>query len=53
MEEWYDDSNAALFVRQWSDGLDAATREDIADELPVVVDQGAVTVMLPGSPPLR
>ena len=48
MEEWYDDSNAALFARATADGLDPATREEIADELPVVVDQGNVTVLLPG-----
>ncbi len=29
-----------------------ATREEIADELPVVVAQGKVTVMLPGAQPL-
>ncbi len=52
MEEWYDDSNAALFARGAADGLDAATREEIADELPVVVPQGNVTVMLPGAHPL-
>ena len=52
MEEWYDDSNAALFARHAADGLDAATREEIADELPVVVAQGLVTVMLPGAQPL-
>ncbi len=52
MEEWYDDSNAALFARGTADGLDPATREEIADELPVVVDQGNVTVLLPGAHPL-
>jgi hypothetical protein len=52
MEEWYDDSNAALFARGAADGLDAATREEIADELPLVVPQGNVTVMLPGAHPL-
>jgi hypothetical protein len=52
MEEWYDDSNAALFSRQAADGLDPATREEIADELPIVVAQGNVTVMLPGAHPL-
>jgi hypothetical protein len=52
MEEWYDDSNAAMFERQMADGLDATTLEEIADELPVVVDQGNVTVMLPGSQPV-
>jgi len=53
MEEWYDDSNAALFARPGADGLDPATREEIADELPVVVPQGSVTVLLPESHPLR
>ena len=52
MEEWYDDSNAALFARRGADGLDAATQEEITDELPVVVAQGIVTVMLPGAHPL-
>ena len=52
MEEWYDDSNAAMFARRAADGLDAATQEEIADELPLVVPHGNVTVMLPGSQPL-
>jgi hypothetical protein len=48
MEEYYDDSNAAMFTRDSADGLTAATREEISDELPVVVQQGSVTIMLPG-----
>ena len=34
------DSNAALFARGTADGLDPATREEIADDLPVVVKPG-------------
>ena len=48
MEEYYDDSNAAMFTRDSADGLTAATREEISDELPVVVEHGSVTIMLPG-----
>jgi hypothetical protein len=48
MEEYYDDSNAAMFARESADGLTPATREEIADSLPVVVAHGPVQVMLPG-----
>jgi alpha-1,2-mannosyltransferase len=49
MEEYYDDSNAAMFTRKGADGLTAGTQEEISDELPIVVDRGTVTVMLPGT----
>ena len=49
MEEYYDDSNAALFDQQRADGLTPATNEEISDALPVVVTQGSVTLMLPGA----
>jgi hypothetical protein len=52
MEEYYDDSNAAMFSRTGADGLTASTKEEITDELPVVVKLGKVTVMLPGASPL-
>jgi hypothetical protein len=52
MEEYYDDSNAAMFSRTGADGLSASTKEEITDELPVVVKLGKVTVMLPGASPL-
>jgi len=48
MEEYYDDSNAALFDQASADGLTPATKEEISDDLPVVVPQGSVTVLLPG-----
>jgi hypothetical protein len=48
MEEYYDDSNAAIFGQKVADGLTPATREEISDDLPVVVPQGSVTVLLPG-----
>ena len=48
MEEYYDDSNAALFTREAADGLTPATREEISDELPVVISDGSVTILLPG-----
>lgn len=48
MEEYYDDSNAAMFDQQRADGLTPATNEEISDALPVVVPQGSVTLMLPG-----
>ena len=49
MEEYYDDSNAAMFSRTAADGLTPATEEEISDDLPVVVKQGPITVMLPGA----
>jgi hypothetical protein len=49
MEEYYDDSNAALFTQPGADGLTAATREEISDDLPITVDRGTVTVLLPGA----
>ncbi len=52
MEEYYDDSNAAMFTQPSADGLTASTREEISDELPIVVESGTVTVMLPGPTPL-
>ncbi len=48
MEEYYDDSNAAMFDQEAADGLTPATNEEISDDLPVVVPQGSVTVLLPG-----
>jgi len=48
MEEYYDDSNAAMFDQEAADGLTPATKEEISDDLPVVVPQGSVTVLLPG-----
>jgi alpha-1,2-mannosyltransferase len=48
MEEYYDDSNAAMFTQDSADGLTTTTREEISDELPIVVAQGSVTIMLPG-----
>ena len=48
MEEYYDDSNAAMFDRESADGLSPATQEEISDSLPVVRAQGPVKVLLPG-----
>jgi hypothetical protein len=48
MEEYYDDSNAAMFAQSGADGLTPSTREEVSDELPVVLKDGPVTVMLPG-----
>jgi hypothetical protein len=48
MEEYYDDSNAAMFDQRAIDGLTPTTSEEITDALPVVVARGPVTVMLPG-----
>jgi hypothetical protein len=41
-----------MFSRTGADGLSASTKEEITDELPVVVKLGKVTVMLPGASPL-
>jgi hypothetical protein len=48
MEEYFGDSDAALFDQPTADGLTPATSEEIDDALPVVVPTGSVTVMLPG-----
>jgi hypothetical protein len=48
MEEYFEDSDAALFDQPMADGLTPATNEEIQDALPVVVPTGSVTVMLPG-----
>lgn len=49
MEEYYEDSGAALFRQTGADGLTTVTKDEISEELPMVVDVGTVTVMLPGS----
>ncbi len=49
MEEYYDDSNAAMFTQPGADGLTPSTREEVSDELPIVVKDGPVTLMLPGA----
>lgn len=49
MEEYYDDSGAAMFTRVAADGLSASTQEEITDELSDVVKQGDVTVMRRGA----
>jgi len=48
MEMYYGDSDAALFVRLPSDGLNDATWAAIRRRLPVTVESGSLTILLSG-----